>query len=167
VYRLLLLFTTAWAAFCAAPTAAELARSIREAGLDPDECYRVRDLSFQKEDIRVYLTDGYLIFSKPVAGARRSAVFTAEVEGGDGEVMLLPPHRGERQSLAMFTQSANLDEHFRAALMIFTDDSMASLLDRMIKEGTGRKAPEMGSVLAEKWSPTLGNVQNGFELRLI
>ena len=109
--------------FAAGPSAAELAKSIREAGLDPDQCYRVRDVSFQKEDIRVYLTEGYLIFSKPVDGERRAAVFTAEVEGGDGEVLLLPPFRGERQSLAMFTQSANLDEHFRAALMIFTEAS--------------------------------------------
>src|SRR5271154_1307281 len=113
-----------------APTAAELARSIREAGLDPEECYRVRDLSFQREDIRIYLTDGYLVFTKPVAGQRRAAVFTAEVEGGDGEVLLLPPYRGERQSLALVTQSANLDEHFQAALMIFTDGS-SQLLDRI------------------------------------
>ncbi len=167
MFRFLLVVAVSLPAFAGGPSAAELARSIREAGLDPEECYRVRDLRFQKEDIRVYFTDGYLIFSKPVAGERRSAVFTAEVEGGDGEVMLLPPHRGERQSLALFTQSANLDEHFRAALMIFTDASMRALLDRMVQEGTGRKAPEMGSLLADKWSPVLSNIQNGFEIRLI
>lgn len=167
VPRLLLLLTASLCAFAAAPSAADLARAIREAGLDPEECYRVRELTFQKEDIRVYLTDGYLIFSKPVAGERRSAVFTADVEGGDGEVMLLPPYRGERQSLAFFTQSANLDEHFRAALMIFTDSSVRALLDRMVKEGVGRKAPEMGALLAGKWTPVLANVQSGFQLRLV
>src|SRR5271169_6315881 len=119
--------------FAAGPSAAELARSIREAGLDPDQCYRVRDLSFQKEDIKIYLTDGYLIFSRPVEGERRAAVFTAEVEGGDGEVILLPPYRGERQSLSIFTQSPNLDEHFRAALIIFTDGSVRTMLEKMIK----------------------------------
>src|SRR5271163_3343363 len=129
LYRLLLGLVPSFY-LAAGPSAADLARSIREAGLDPDQCYRVRDLSFQKEDIRVYFTDGYLIFSKPIAGERRAAVFTAEVEGGDGEVMLLPPYRGERQSLALFTQSANLDEHFQAALMIFTDDSTGAMLDR-------------------------------------
>src|SRR5215469_15175666 len=98
--------------FAALPSAADLARAIREAGLDPDECYRVRDLHYQKEDIHVYFNDGYLIFSKPIAGARRAAVFTADVEGGDGEVLMIAPNRGERQSLAYFTQSANLDEHF-------------------------------------------------------
>lgn len=167
MFRSLFLLLASVPALAAAPSAAELARSIREAALDPEECYRVRDLSFQKEDIRVYLTDGYLIFSKPVAGERRSAVFTADIEGGDGEVMLLPPYRGERQSLALFTQSANLDEHFRAALMIFTDASVRALLDRMVKEGSSRKAPEMGPVLAEKWTPVLANVQSGFEIRLV
>jgi Peptidase family M1 domain len=166
VSRLGLLFFGLAAILLAGPSAADLAHSLRAAGLDPAECYRVRDLSFQKEDIRVYLTDGYLIFSKPVAGFPRSAVFTAEVEGGDGEVLLLPPTRSERESLALFTKSANLDEHFRAALMLFTDGSASALAAR-IRETNGRKAPEMGSILAEKWGGVLGNVQSSFELRMV
>ena len=167
MFRLLLLISSAALAFAAGPSAADLGRSIREAGLDPGECYRVRDFSFQKEDIKIYLTDGYLIFSKPVAGDRRAALFTAEVEGGDGEVILLPPYRGERQSLALFTKSPNLDEHFLAALMIFTDGSTHALIDRIESEEAGRKAPEMGAALAEKWSPVLANVQAGFEIRML
>src|SRR5450759_5717268 len=54
-------------------TAADIARAVRENSFDRDECYRVRDLTVIKEDIRVYLTDGYLIFSKPVAGRRVAA----------------------------------------------------------------------------------------------
>jgi hypothetical protein len=160
--------------FCAAavvrasgPTASELARSIHEAGLDPQECYRVRDLSFRKDDIRVYLTDGYLIFSKPAAGQRISAVFTTDVEGGDGEVILLPPTRGERQSLAKFTQSPNLDEHIIAAMMVFTDGTGALLHDRVEKEGGSKKVPEVGALMAEKWSPALANIREGFELRMV
>src|ERR1019366_513134 len=72
-------------------TAADIARAVRENSFDRAECYRVRDLTFLKEDIRVYLTDGYLIFSKPVAGRRMAAVFSTEVEGGDGEVIPPPP----------------------------------------------------------------------------
>src|SRR5215510_13941281 len=81
-------------------TAADTARAIRENSFDRDECYRVRDLTLVKEDIKVYLTDGYLIFSKPVAGRRMAAVFSTDVEGGDGEVILMPPDRAERRSLA-------------------------------------------------------------------
>src|ERR1700693_5859213 len=95
-----------------AGTASDLARGIAEISLDPDQCYRVRDVTIVREDARFYLTDGYLIFAKPVAGARVSAVFTAEAEGGDAEVLLMPPTRSERRSLASYTGSPNMDEHF-------------------------------------------------------
>ncbi len=149
------------------PSAAELAHSIHEAALDPDECYRVRDLSFRKDDIRIYFTEGYLIFSKPAAGQRISAVFSADVEGGDGEVIVLPPTRGERQSLARFTQSPNLDEHISAAMMVFTDGTGAMLHDRLEKEGAGKRAPEAGAEMAAKWSPVLANIREGFEVRMV
>src|SRR5579883_1295023 len=91
--------------------AAELARSIAANSLDPQECYRVRELSLVREDVRFFFTDGYLIFAKPVAGRRVAAIFTADVEGGDAEVLILPPSRSERKSLASFIDSPNLDEH--------------------------------------------------------
>jgi hypothetical protein len=147
--------------------AADLARLVREAGLDPGECYRVRDLSFAKDDIKLYLNEGYLIFSKPAMGQRLSAVFTADVEGGDGEVLLIPPTRSERQSLASFTHSPTLDEHLSAALMIFTDGSADRLRDTMEQEGTGKKAPEMGPVLAEQWSSVAANILAATQLRLV
>jgi hypothetical protein len=162
------MFVCAGAVVCASgPSAAEMARTIHSAALDPEECYRVRDLSFRKDDIRLYFTDGYLIFSKPAAGERISAVFTTDVEGGDGEVILLPPTRGERQSLARFTQSPNLDEHIAAAMMIFTDGTGALLRDRIEKEGLGKKVPEVGALMADQWSLVLGNIREGFELRMV
>src|SRR6185437_15472333 len=85
--------------------AADLARAIRENSFDRDECYRVRDLTLSREDIRIYLNDGHLLFSKPVAGRRIAALFAADVEGGDGEVLLLPPNRAERSSLARYIHS--------------------------------------------------------------
>ncbi|HYV61997.1 MAG TPA: hypothetical protein VE958_04955, partial [Bryobacteraceae bacterium] len=103
--RALLLSILPISAWGAGPTATETARAVRDAGLDPEQCYRVRDLSLFKEDIRLYFNDGYLIFAKPVAGERIAAVFTADVEGGDGEILLLPPVRAERQSLARYTGS--------------------------------------------------------------
>src|SRR5690349_15213648 len=93
-----------------ASSAADVAKAIRENSFDRDECYRVRDLTIQKEDIRIYLTDGHLIFSKPVSGKRIAAVFTADVDGGDGEVLVMPPDRAERRSLAAYTDSPNLNE---------------------------------------------------------
>jgi len=166
-YSFLLAVLSLSRVFAASPGAGELSRSIREMGLDPGACYRVRDLSFAKEDIRLYLTEGYLIFSKPVMGQRLAAVFTADVEGGDGEVILIPPTRGERQSLASFTQSPNLDEHLRSALVVSTDGSAAALLERMQKDGTGKPAPEMGAILTNQWSPVVSNIGGAMEMRLI
>ncbi len=167
VPRLLALILLCSSLFAAAPSAAQLARALREAGFDADECYRVHDLSFQKEDIRVYLTDGYLIFSKSIQGHPQSALFTSDVEGGDGEVILLPPFRGERQSLAQFTKSPNLDEHFRTALIIFTDNGAQILRDRIEKEGSGHRVQEMGVLLADQWAPVLANVESSFEMRMV
>src|ERR1039457_6340414 len=81
-----------------AVSAADVAREVREMSLDPGECYRVRDVALPKDEARFFFTDGYLIFAKPVAGVRMSAVFTADVEGGDAEVLVFPPNRGERRA---------------------------------------------------------------------
>ena len=150
-----------------AGTAADLARGIAEISLDPDECYRVRDVTIVKEDARFYLTDGYLIFAKPVAGARVSAVFTAEIEGGDAEVLLMPPTRSERRSLASYTGSPNMDEHFDAAVFVFSDDSYREITRELGGNPFNRKIAEMGVLLAEKWNFTARNIANSFETRLL
>ncbi|MEO8595955.1 MAG: M1 family aminopeptidase [Candidatus Solibacter sp.] len=146
--------------------AADIARAVRENSFDRDECYRVRDLSIIKEDIRVYLTDGYLIFSKPVAGQRTAAVFSTDVEGGDGEVILLPPDRAERRSLSVFTDSPNLDDHIQAALLLFTGDLYEQLKAQMANNPANRKAPEMAPVLDDQWSPVLRNLGASYQVRL-
>ncbi|MEO8369745.1 MAG: M1 family aminopeptidase [Candidatus Solibacter sp.] len=146
--------------------AADMARAIRENSFDREECYRVRDLTLIKEDIRIYLTDGYLIFSKPVAGQRLAAVFSTEVEGGDGEVILLPPDRAERRSLSAFIDAPNLDDHIRAAVLLFTGDVYDQLKSQMAANPANRKAPEMAPVLDEQWSPVLRNLGTSYQVRL-
>jgi hypothetical protein len=146
--------------------AADLARAIRENTLDPQACYRVRDLTLFKEDIRIYLTDGYLIFSKPVAGRPIAALFTTDVENGSGEVILRPPDPAERRSLASYIGSPTLDRQFQAVLLFFTGDLYQSLLAQLPNNPTNRKAPEMGALLEEKWDPVLRNFSEGLDLRL-
>jgi hypothetical protein len=150
----------------AAGQAADLAREIRENTFDPQECYRVRDLRLEKEDIRIYLTDGHLIFSKPVAGRRYAAIFTADVEGGEGEVILLPPDRAERSSLATYLDSPNLDEHFRSVLLLFTGDEYAALKAQMPASPANRNTPELGAAMAAQWNSVLRNVGASYQTRL-
>ena len=146
--------------------ASDLAQQLRHSTLDVEECYRVRDLRFTRDELKLYFTDGLLIFSKPVGGTRVSAVFSADVEGGDGEILLMPPTSSERRSLAAFAKSPNLDEHFKQAVMVFSDDAATELLE-MVKASGARKNPEMGNVLAEKWSPVVNSFLASFEVRLV
>ena len=135
--------------------------------LDPGECYRVRDLTLPKDEARIFLTDGYLIFAKPIAGVRMSAVFTADAEGGDAEVLVLPPNRGERRSLASYTGAPNLDEHIRAAVLIFSDDTYTKLTEQIQRSDANKKVPEMGALMAEHWTPVVRNIAASFQVRLV
>ena len=155
-----------WCFPMAAETAADLAKSIREAAFDVNECYRVRDIKLVKEDIQFYFNDGYLIFSKPVAGRPIAAVFSATTDGGDGEVIVLPPDRAERQSLAAYTHSPNLDDHFRNVALLFTGDEYASLKPQIDDNPATKKLPEIGALLAENWTPLLHTLATSYQNRL-
>lgn len=146
---------------------ADLAAEIKNAALDPDECYRVRDFDFTREDARIYLTDGFLIFGKEVNGRRFSAVFVGEIDGGDAEILMFPPLRSERMSLAKFTESPNLSEHFRFAVFLFTDDTHGEIVRRLAEGYSGRKVPEAGPLYAEKYSAVVKNLAESLELRLV
>ena len=146
---------------------AELAQRFVQAGLDPEECYRIRELNFAKEDLRFYLTDGYLIFGKAVDGVRTAAVFSADVEGGDAEVLLFPPNRSERQSLANYIGTPNMSEHFKSAVFVFTDDSFARLSAEVRARETNKKSPEQGVLLAQSWQPVVRNMASSFQIRLV
>lgn len=150
-----------------AMTAAQLGDEIQRVSLDPAECYRVIDLNFIKEDVKVYLAAGYLIFTKPVEGVRVGAFFVASADGGDADVVLLPPTRSERASLATFTKSPNLDEHFKSAAFVFTDGTGDELLAQLQGSASAKKSPEMGGLINEHWSGVLSNLMSSFETRLV
>ncbi|MBZ5584283.1 MAG: hypothetical protein LAQ30_19135 [Acidobacteriia bacterium] len=150
----------------AAGPAGDIARAIRENSLDRDECYRVRDLRLTVEDIRIYLTDGYLIFTKPVAGRRISAIFTTQTAGGEAEVLLMPPDIAERRSLARYIHSPNLDEQFQTAVLLFTGDVYQNLRSQMAANPYNRKAPEVAQQLDEEWTPVLQNLGGSYQTRL-
>jgi Peptidase family M1 domain len=145
---------------------ADLAKSIREVGFDRGQCYRVRDVTFVKEDIRLYLTEGHLIFSKPVAGRPIAALFSADGEGGDGEIILLPPDRAERRSLSNFIHTPNLDDHFRMALFIFTGKEYAELQAAISDNPSNKKMPEIGALMDEQYGSVLRNISASYQTRL-
>lgn len=144
----------------------DLMKSIAATTLDPAECFRVREISIARDEVQIFLTDGYLIFTKPVGSARVSAVFSTDAEGGDAEILLMPPNRSERRSLALHTDSPTLEEHFNATAMVFADDIYRELMEQIRANPYNKKSAEMGALLAERWSPVVRNIDESFSLRL-
>jgi Peptidase family M1 domain len=135
--------------------------------VDPDQTYRVRDLNLARGDIKIYLTEGILAFATPLAGHCVAAVFTtAGVDAGDGEILLLPPQRSERASLASFIHTPNLDEHFTSAVFLFTDDTVNELLAQ-IREAPVRKAAEVKADISTQFNPLLREMSSGIDIRLV
>ena len=149
-----------------AQTAAAIGEKLRRLELDPEQCYRVRDLEFSREDIRFYLNDGVLVFSQPVEGRRVIAVFRTTEPADDGELLLRPPDRGERASLARATGSPNLNEHFHTAIFVFGDGGGEQLLDEIRRTGP-KPRPEEGLLLAGRYSEAVKNFAQSFQVRLV
>jgi hypothetical protein len=163
----LVLFTLLSFGSLFAETLANVAKSLQQASLDPARCYRVRDLRLAREEIKIYFNEGFLIFGKPIEGHGVTVIFSAEdVEGGDAELLVLPPTERERRSLATFTKSPNLNEHFKAAIFVFTDDT-AEELRREVEERAFKPNPEVGNLLTDRWNSILRNFLGSFEVRLV
>src|SRR4051812_11523589 len=106
------------------------------------------------------------MFGKPVNGRPLTAVFSADTDGGDAEILLLPPDRSERKSMAAYIGAPNLNEHFEQAAFLFTDDT-AKLLMEQIAAGNLKKSPEVGAVMNERWSRVVSNLMTSFESRIV
>lgn len=146
---------------------AEDLRRIKSLELDPDRCYRVRDVFLQREDVKLFFTDGYLIFAKPVLGKTIAAMFIATEYTDVGEVLLIPPTPAERQSTARFLGETILNEKFRNAMMFFTDDTAEVLEDALQSAATYRLDSEEGVRIAPRWSIVLRNLIEGSSSRVL
>jgi len=102
---------------CPATTAALYAR-LRSVGLNQQRVYRVRGVSVDRPNLHLTLDDGTLAFTEDICGRITGAFFE-----GDGEVLLRPPNKVERGSLALFTGMAILEEQFSSAYFRFNDDT--------------------------------------------
>jgi Peptidase family M1 domain len=106
-----------------AQPAAALYRELLNPKVTETDVYRVRDVSLQREDLHVVLSDGTLGLMRAVDGHVTGAVFE-----GAGEILLVPPDRAERNSMALFTGSAVLEQQFESAYLRFFDDDLVKQL---------------------------------------
>lgn len=154
--------TPSWAA-----EGAEALRSIRALELDPERCYRVRDVFLQREDVKLYFTDGHLIFAKPVLGRTVAALFLATGQTDVGEVLVIPPIPAERQSIARFLDESILSEQFRNAMLFFTDDTQQALEEAIARASVGKPDRAEGERIAARWSVVLRNLIEGSSFRVL
>jgi hypothetical protein len=115
--------TIAMQAAPSASGAVALCRELLVPAFDPKDVYTVRDVSILREDLHISISDGTMALMREVNGHVTGAVFE-----GVGEVLLVPPNRAERTSLALFTSSAVLEQRFQSAYFRFSDDKLAQEL---------------------------------------
>src|SRR3981189_2951867 len=101
-------------------TTSGLYARIRSVGLDPQHVYHVRDASIDRLNLHLDLDDGTLAFTEDICGRITGAFFE-----GEGEILLRPPNRVERGSMAFFTGMAILEEQFNSAYFRFNDDTVS------------------------------------------
>src|SRR5882757_8756910 len=116
---------------CPTTTAGMYAR-IRSVGLAQQRVYRVRNASIDRPNLHLILDYGTLAFTEDICGRITGAFFE-----GEGEVLLRPPNRVERGSMAFFTGMAILEEGFSSAYFRFNDDTAASWLANLSPIGEG------------------------------
>ena len=152
-------------ALCAGPAEDHL-RAIRRVELDPQRCYRVRDVFLEREDVKLYFTDGHLIFGRKVHGRDIAAAFVASEPTDIGEVLLIPPTPGERRSAARFLDETVINEKFRTAVFFFTDDTADALMRAVARSPVSRADAAAGERLAPRWSGIVRNLLGGAALRV-
>jgi len=148
-------------------TGAERLRRIRAVHFSPEQCHRVRDLFLERDDIKLHFSDGFLLFADPLDGRTMAALFLAATDTGEGEIIVLPPTRSERQSMARFLNAPILQEHIRTAMMFFTDDTAEVLRRAMAENPYNRADPEAGEKLAADWRPVARNMVASYEARML
>jgi hypothetical protein len=103
-------------------TASALYARLSSVPLDEHRLFRIRDGRVDRPGLHLIFDDGKLAFTEDICGRITGAYFE-----GEGEVLLRPPNRVERESMALFTGMAILEEQFSAAYLRFNDDTAAQL----------------------------------------
>jgi len=136
-------------------TAADLYTRLRTVGLDPARVYHIRGASIHRPSLDLTFDDGTLAFTEDICGLTTGAFFV-----GDGEVLLQPPNRIERGSLALFTGMAILEEQFNSGYLRFNDDT-AELLQPFLSP-----APDSIDFL-KQWSDAIVKLSEFDSTRLL
>jgi hypothetical protein len=137
--------------------AVALYRELLNPSFDAKDVYQVRDVSIMMEDLHISISDGTIAFVREVNGRITGAMFE-----GVGEVLLVPPNRAERTSLALFTGSAVLEQRFQSAYLRFADEKIVSELRNGLR-GPAENAQEF----LTRWQQTAMMMARGDALPIL
>jgi len=140
----------------AAPKPAEeLYLQLQKVGLDPARTYHIREAALDWPGLHLTLEDGEICFTNDVAGKITGAFFE-----GDGEVLLSPPNKVERASMALFTGMAILEDRFTTAYFRFNDDMFGELQPHLRPTSDGQD-------FASRWNDTAVHLGELDAMRLL
>jgi hypothetical protein len=128
---------------------------LRTVGLDRTRVYKIREASLNRASLHISLDDGTIAFTEDANDHITGAFFK-----GFGEVLLSPPSKAERASMALFTGAAILEEKFSTAYLRFNDDVLAELQPSL------RTADDADAFVAE-WGMTAHNLAEEDAIRLL
>jgi hypothetical protein len=123
---------------------------------DTSDVHRVRDVAIDREDLHVTISDGTIGLMRSADGHVTGAVFE-----GTGEVLLVPPNRAERVSLALFTGSGVLEQSFNSAYLRFFDDKLVADLR------AGFRAAESAEEFIGRWQTVATRLAGGDALHIL
>jgi hypothetical protein len=128
---------------------------LQSVDLDPARTYHIRGASLDRPALHVVLEDGEISFTSDIAGRVTGAFFE-----GDGDLLLTPPNRAERASMALFTGMAILEERFTTAYLRFNDEALVELQPYL-------RPAEDAQEFSSRWSDTARNLAEQDALRLL
>lgn len=139
----------------------ELLRALNQVSIDPTQVYFLRDARITRDRVTLYFNRGFLGLLATVQGEVTGAAFL-----GDGEVLMVPPNPVERQSLAWFTKSPLLDEHFSSAYLRFTDATAEELL-KQARPTDPEAAEQPPAEFVPAWNDLARRLNPGQSLRIL
>ncbi len=115
--------------------------------MDAGLVYHVRDASIHRPNLSLTFESGTLAFTEDICGRITGAFFE-----GEGEILLQPPNRVERASMALFTGMAILEEQFESGYLRFNDDTAALLQPFLSPEPDNSDFVKNWGEAAHRWA---------------
>jgi hypothetical protein len=133
----------AWAASGLDPQ--EVLNQLNNVKVDPGQVYVLRHAQLIRDRVKLFFNRGYIGFLTKAAGEITGAVYL-----GEGEILLIPPTRVEKESLARFIHSPILEEQFTMAILRFTDRTARELI--AVAERPEPDDPERPPDFPQRWN---------------